>query len=82
MLPSPSGFSSGCYDLLCGEDASELTDFCSDSGESTAGFLEGDAEAEADSTRSPTGSLDPAARRDAVAWILKVNPTPPPCCAF
>ncbi|RWW23070.1 hypothetical protein GW17_00012697 [Ensete ventricosum] len=76
-----------CWDLLCGEDVSELADdspggagepaeFPDDSDESIAGFIEG----EADSSprfdypdRFQSKSLDPAARQEAVTWILKVS---------
>ena len=76
-----------CWDLLCGEDVSELADdspggvgepaeFPDDSDESIAGFIEG----EADYTpgfdypaRFRSNSLDSTSRREAVAWILKVG---------
>ncbi|RRT54390.1 hypothetical protein B296_00026268 [Ensete ventricosum] len=76
-----------CWNLLCGEDVSELADdspggagepaeFPDDSDESIAGFIEG----EADSSprfdypdRFQSKSLDPAARQEAVTWILKVS---------
>ncbi|WOK92049.1 cyclin-D1-2-like [Canna indica] len=80
MPPSPSGSSpslSGCCDLLCREDAGELCVLEDDSGECIAGFVEGEAAVDfagcEDPGRFRSDSLDPTARRDAVAWILKVR---------
>ncbi|XP_042380867.1 cyclin-D1-1-like [Zingiber officinale] len=67
--PSASSVSSGCF------DADELAGFHDDSAGSLAVFVDGESEAEgeADSARLASDSLDPAARRAVVKWILKVR---------
>ncbi|XP_074589819.1 cyclin-D1-1-like isoform X2 [Curcuma longa] len=73
MPPSPSA-SSGCFDLLCTEDTGEFTSYRENPDESVA--IEGEpasAATEVGSVRFEDESLDPAARRDAVDWILKVR---------
>ncbi|CAL9128355.1 cyclin-D2-1-like [Musa acuminata AAA Group] len=76
-----------CWDLLCGEDVSELADdspggvgepaeFPDDSDESIAGFIEEEADSSPQfdyPDRFQSKSLDPAARQEAVTWILKVH---------
>ncbi|CAL9130016.1 unnamed protein product [Musa textilis] len=66
--PSPSPSDSSAFDLLCGEDAGELAPF--GDGQPFAGFVGG--EGAAPRSAGPD-SLDPVARRDAVAWILKAR---------
>lgn len=73
---STSSASSGCFDLHCTEDAGELTGYRGDADADADDSIsvEGE-EAAADtagSVRFPVESVDPAARRDAVDWMLKV----------
>ncbi|RZS12200.1 hypothetical protein BHM03_00043618 [Ensete ventricosum] len=78
MPPSPSP--SSCFDLLCGEDAGELAPF--GDGQPFAGFVGGEGAA---ARSAGPDSLDPVARRDAVAsplvtdvWFLFVGSRLPP----
>ncbi|KAG6470967.1 cyclin-D1-1-like [Zingiber officinale] len=73
MPPSPSA-SSGCFDLLCTEGTGEFTSYRDNPDESVA--IEGEpalGATEVGSVLFEAESLDPAARRDAVDWILKVR---------
>lgn len=86
MPLSLSDDSSSCCDLLCGEDAGALaedspdysteSEFPEDSDESIAGFIEGEADYSPrfdypDRFRSRL--LDPFARHESIAWILKAH---------
>ncbi|KAG6473271.1 cyclin-D1-1-like isoform X1 [Zingiber officinale] len=70
---STSSASSGCFDLHCTEDAGELAGYRGDAGDSISVEGEEAAADTAGSVRFPVESVDPAARRDAVDWILKVR---------
>ncbi|XP_010913507.1 cyclin-D2-1 isoform X1 [Elaeis guineensis] len=86
-MPLPLSDDSGsCCDLLCGEDAGALAydspgystepEFPEDSDESIAGFIEGETDYSPRfdySDRFRSRSLDPFARQESVAWILKVH---------
>lgn len=69
---STSSASSGCFDLHCTEDAGELTGYRGDADDSFSVEGEKAAADTAGSVRFPVESVDPAARRDAVDWMLKV----------
>ncbi|XP_042445768.1 cyclin-D1-1-like isoform X2 [Zingiber officinale] len=70
---STSSASSGCFDLHCTEDAGELVGYRGDADNSISVEGEEAAADTAGSVRFPVESVDPAARRDAVDWILKVR---------
>ncbi|XP_072979823.1 cyclin-D2-1-like isoform X3 [Typha angustifolia] len=80
-----SGDMASACELLCAEDADSLEDsledvadaeFPDDSGESIAGFIEGESEYSPGCDypdRFRSRLLDPFARAESIAWILKVH---------